>query len=127
MNPNKVIVIDELHRRAEPQFWIAINQASCARCPVATTKPPKVSPVPQRLVGFATLAEAEAAQRLCVEAPIAEVAKAVQRWEAGAATVIDCKNPEPPQAETVWSIRPMKWWTNPYTSITSVASYRVAT
>ena len=104
MNPNKVIVIDELHRRAEPQFWIAINQASCALCPVPTSKPPSVSPVPQRLVGFATLAEAKAAQRLCVEAPIAEVAKTVQRWEAGAATVIDCENSEPPQAQTTWAL-----------------------
>jgi predicted dinucleotide-binding enzyme len=100
------IVLDEVHRGQRSNYWIAINQASCAICQMPMTGVPIVTPRPQGLIGFPTLTAAKAAQELCLTAPIPAVAKTIKEWRAGkeGAVVIDCDNPEPPQAVTIWSV-----------------------
>ncbi len=103
---SKHVIMDEVHRRQRSNYWIAINQASCAMCPAPMSGVPIVTPRPQGLVGFPTLAAAKAAQELCLTAPIPAVARAVRGWREGqdGAIVVDCDNPEPPQAQTIWSL-----------------------
>jgi hypothetical protein len=100
------IIIDEVHSRQASHYWIAINQASCAMSAIPMPGVPKVTPTPQGLIGFPTLAAAKAAQQLCLTAPIPDVAEAIEGWRAGkdGAVVVDCDNPEPPQDVTLWSV-----------------------
>ena len=103
---SKQSITDEVQHRQSSYYWIAINQASCAMSAIPMPGVPKVTPTPQGLIGFPTLASAKAAQQICLTAPIPTVAEAVQGWRAGkdGAVVIDCDNPEPPQAQTFWSV-----------------------
>jgi len=97
---------DSEHKTNE-RYWIAINGASCALCRLPSTVPPTVTPRPQGLIGFRTLKEAQAAQSLCLTAPIPEVAKAIKQWRRGKSGVVcvDVPNPEPPTTgPTIWSL-----------------------
>ena len=74
-------------------YWIALNRASCALCSIPTDTPPKSRPRPQCYVGFGSLAQAEEALRLCLNAPIEEVRERFAEWhEQG--RVVPVRNPE---------------------------------
>jgi hypothetical protein len=84
--------------RDEPLWWIAINGSSCARSAMPLWDP-RVTPVPEELVGFSTKEEAEAAQRICLRAPLRVVR---QFWAnlrpdimMGRIRVIRLPNPQP--------------------------------
>jgi hypothetical protein len=86
-------------------YWIAINRSSCAMCSIPMDQPPIVSPTPELLVGFPTLAEAKAAQTLCLTAPINKVQAALTRWQESEDIVIHrCVHPQKPRATTEWKI-----------------------
>ncbi len=94
-------------RERKECYWIAINGASCVLSSFPSTTPPTVSPRPQGLIGFPTYKQAEAAQRLCLTAPIPEVAKAIKRWRRGKGGEVcaDLPNPEPPTTgPTIWTL-----------------------
>lgn len=105
LETRKHVLPKEPSDEKSPYYWIAINQASCAMSSIPMPDVPKVTPTPQGLIGFPTLAAAKAAQELCLTAPIPEVAEAIDGWRGGkdGAVVVDCDNPEPPQPQTVWS------------------------
>ena len=85
-------------------YWIAINQASCALCPIPSNTAPETRPRAELYVGFQTLAQAKEAQRMCLDDPIPVVRKAMARWNREG-KIVPGVNPEPPQAATVWTIR----------------------
>jgi hypothetical protein len=58
---------------ADERYWIAINGPTCAMTSLPLRKP-QVTTTPQQLVGFPTWEEAEHAQSVCLNAPMAEVA-----------------------------------------------------
>jgi hypothetical protein len=97
--------MDEVHRGQRSYYWIAVNQASCVISAIPMPGVPVVSPTPQRFIGVPSVAAAKKAQQMCMTAPTPDVAEAIDGWRAGkeGAIVVDCDNPEPPQAQTVWS------------------------
>lgn len=75
-------------------YWIAINGASCALCPIASEKPPASFPRPQYYAGFDSLAEAQQAQDYCLNAPIEKVRYRFGKW-CKQGRVVRVNNPEP--------------------------------
>jgi hypothetical protein len=80
-------------------WWVALNGSSCAIAPTPM-KRPKVSPVPEQMIGFRTWGEAKEAQRVCLQAPKDEVRRyLLSLWPdivAGRIIVIVPPTPEPP-------------------------------
>jgi hypothetical protein len=88
-------------------FYIATNGASCAISRVDFPSQPEVIPRPRCLIGFATLKEAEQAQRICLNEPIPEVTRMMRQWaDDPAVTYIVNENPEPATGgTTIWVAR----------------------
>src|SRR5262245_40271775 len=86
------------HEPSELRYWIALNGPSCAINTVPMREP-VVSPTPEQLIGYPTLEEAQAAQRLCLTAPIEEVRAYFERRlpdvQSGRQRVIQSPHPEP--------------------------------
>lgn len=103
------------HEPAALRYWIAINHHTCALSSVPM-RHPVVSPTPEQLVGYPTFEEAEAAQQLCLTAPITEVRDYFKRMlpdvKSGRLAVINPPNPETPPAvpggSTSWMDRPAR-------------------
>jgi len=78
-------------------WWISINGASCAFCPVPSDAAPAVSPLPQAVVGFPTEEAARAAQHSCLNDPLHVVSEKARCWRNGevGAVVVMFPNPEP--------------------------------
>jgi len=89
------------------RYWIAINGASCAYSSIPM-RDPKVTPTPQRLIGFPTLDEAVEAQLICLTAPLDEVRRFVESLRpdvmSGRVRVITPEHPQPPtEGPTAWT------------------------
>jgi hypothetical protein len=88
------------------RYWIAINGASCAIAPMPMRNP-IVTPRPQQLLGFASLEEAEHAQKVCLTYPMDKVreflASLAPQVHEGTIRVMTYKDPEPStKGPTTW-------------------------
>lgn len=88
------------------RYWIAINGGSCALT-MMPLEHPIVSPKPEQLLGFPTLAEAQKAQEICLTAPLAVVKSFLMNLQAkvdsGEVKAITMYHPEPPTpGPTIW-------------------------
>lgn len=83
-------------------WWVAVNGASCAAAPFASTQSPSVSPVPELLIGYRTQAEQRAAQNLMLNASVKQVAKYMNDlpdWVKSGE--VRCIRPENPEESTL--------------------------
>src|SRR3981081_3063534 len=85
-------------------FYIATNGASCALSCLDFARPPEVIPRPRCLIGFPTLAEAVEAQKICLNAPVAEIAERMRGWaHEPQLNYPRNDNPDPPtKGQTLW-------------------------
>lgn len=85
-------------------YWIAINRSSYAMCQMAMPKTVMCNPIPEKLIGFPTFAEASEAQRICLHQPLKEVRSYLSGLSRrGDVKIIAPANPEPPtKGETIW-------------------------
>jgi hypothetical protein len=91
-------------------WWLAVNGASVAGCFFpARASELKVTPVPERLIGFRTQAEQLEIQQFLLSASIQDInrytASLPPKVKAGEVGFVRPSHPEPPQDTTMWSIK----------------------
>jgi hypothetical protein len=89
-------------------WWVAVNGASATLCPFPLAEP-DAYPTPEQWLGFATLAKARRAQRLLLNASMAQVDHFIKvtfpgLLQKGKVAYIRPDNPQPAQAATVWLV-----------------------
>ena len=94
-------------KKVKTYYWIAINGASCAYSPCALPMSLHVSPIPELLLGFDSLAEAQKQCAYLITASIeqvyARVAELADRANRGEIRCIKPSNPEPQTGTpTIW-------------------------
>ena len=88
------------------RYYIAINGASCALLRIPSREVPDTIPKAEMLIGFNTLAEAQEAQQICLNAAIPLVRRYMEEWRTDTNVVCHVNaKPEAPDSETVWLLK----------------------
>lgn len=88
-------------------YWLAVNGASVAACPLPVSKDKKCMPTPEQLTGFPTQQEQMETQQFLLTAEIPAMKHRMDDWgprmETGEMAYIRPANPEPPTTgPTMW-------------------------
>jgi len=89
-------------------YWLAVNGASCAACPIPTTAAKiKCTPTPEVYVDFPTEQEQKETKQLMLKAPIEEVRRH-NLWLGQRKDIVFLyqDNPEQPGKHTFWALFP---------------------